>query len=86
MKAIDLIVKAAAAVNNKLDKMSSALLPLLLVVLALLMGYFSIDCAKQIPFSDDPNNMYGAIVGIGGGLILWIVAITLALGDLYREH
>lgn len=86
MKATDLIVKAAAAVNNKMDKMASVFLPLILVVLALLIGYFGIDCAKQVPFSEDPNTMYGAVIGIGGGLVLWVFAIALALGDLYREH
>lgn len=86
MNATDLIVKAAAAVNNKMDKLASALLPIVLVVLALLIGYFGINCAKQVPISDDPNVLYGAIIGIIGGLVLWMFAIALALGDLHREH
>ena len=86
MKATDLIVKAAAAVNNKMDKLASAFLPLVLVIIALLVGAFGINCAKQVPISDDPNVLYGAIVGIIGGLVLWMFAIALALGDLYREH
>ena len=86
MKATDLIVKAAAAVNNKMDKLASALLPLILVILALLIGYFGISYAKQVPYTDDPNALYAAVVGIGGGLVLWVFAIALALGDLYREH
>lgn len=86
MNATDLIIKAAAAVNNKMDKLASAFLPLILVVLALLIGYFGINCAKQVPISDDPNVLYGAIIGIIGGLVLWMFAIALALGDLHREH
>ena len=86
MNATDLIVKAAAAVNNKIDKLASTFLPLVLVISALLIGYFGINCAKQVPYSEDPNNIYGAIVGIGGGILLWVFAIALALGDLHREH
>lgn len=86
MKATYLIVKAAASVNNKIDKLASTFLPLVLVISALLIGYFGINCVKQVPYSEDPNNMYGAIIGIGGGLVLWVFAIALALGDLYREH
>lgn len=81
----NIITKAAASVNNLMDKTASAFLPLALVIVALLIGYFGITCAKQLP-SEDPNVLYGAIIGIIGGLILWVFAIALALGDLYREH
>lgn len=80
------IIKVATAINKVLDKVSSVCLPLLLAFCASVFMGFGLYALKHIPLGYTCHHILSSIVVLIIGLVMWIFAIALALGDLYREH
>ena len=77
------IKRIADCTARAIDKTTDALFPLAITVLALIFIGTGIECAQN---TDIPDYAYGAIVGIFGGGVLWVFAISLAIGGLYDSE
>lgn len=77
------IKRIADCIARTIDKTTDALFPLSITILALILICTGIECAKN---TDIPDYAYGAIFGIFGGGVLWVLAITLAIGGLYDSE
>lgn len=77
------IKRIADCIARAIDKTTDALFPLSITILALILICVGIECAKN---TDIPDYAYGAIFGIFGGGVLWVLAISLAIGGLYDSE
>jgi len=80
-----IIIRVARALNRALERFSETTLPLLITALAVMFIYFGIKSFRGGFTFDCENGVYGGIVGLVGGVVLWAFAILSSMNALYKK-